>query len=140
MSNPVVGTSTSTVSSSFDLGAWAQTTDPQILRLAQFVMDQIASINTQQTSKFGAAGVQVRSGAATFTGSSTAITTGLTTVTRVVASVVDSDPTTAGDALVVTVGLNGTAGKIDLYAWKNTAGTIAAATNACTIHWIAWGT
>jgi hypothetical protein len=137
----VSGTAGSTILSALPAFSTGNSSlDIQLNRLCQFVADNLATVSAQQTAEFGTAGAKVRSGAETFTGSVTDVVTGLSTVTKIVASVVDTNPTTAGDALVVTVGLNATAGEIDLYAWKNTAGTIAAATNACTVHWIAWGT
>ncbi len=78
--------------------------------------------------------LKIRSGSATFTGTDTDIDTGLTTISQVVVTVKDTNQA-AGDAAYVTVD-HGADGLLDVYAWDDAG---SAASNACTIYWIAIG-
>lgn len=86
-------------------------------------------------------GFAVNTGAETVTGSKTGIASGLSSVSRVIASI---DNGAVATNLTVTARVTPTdASKIDLYVWKPTAAgdtTPIAATSPVSVHWWVSGT
>lgn len=86
-------------------------------------------------------GFGVQSGTVTVTGSKLGIATGLTTVTRVVASL-DAANGTPTNFTVAAQPSQGTKGAVDIYVFMPTSASVTtaiAATTAAVVHWWATG-